>query len=240
MSTINITTPQNIELEFELGSLGDRVVGTIIDWLIIFAYVAIILVFANFGNTKTSGFSFLLFLFFLPVVFYSLLSETLLNGQSLGKKVMKIKVISLSGEQASFSQYLIRWVFRLIDFAVTSNFLALILVAATEKHQRLGDIIAGTVLVKTKLKTNADDTWYHSTDATSYHVTYPEVINLKDHDTQLIKEVILNVTRTRNTMLALEAQRKIEQILNIRSKTDEPLVFLRTVLADYNYLTSLL
>lgn len=238
MSNINITTSQNIELEFELGSLGDRIVGAIIDWVIIIAYVIIILVFANLVNNKASGFAFLLFIFFLPVIFYSLINETLLNGQSIGKKVMAIKVISLNGAQASFSQYLIRWVFRVVDFVFTSNFLAFILVAATEKHQRLGDIIAGTVLVKTKPRITANDTWYHPTESTAYTVAYPEVIHLKDHEIQLIKEVILNVRRTGNTMLALEAQRRIEDVLNIKSKNDEHREFLETVLADYNYLTS--
>src|SRR5205085_11250809 len=119
-----------------------------------------------------------------PIVFYDLLSEVLLNGQSFGKRVRGIKVISLSGQQASFSQYLIRWVFRLIDFTITSNLLGLTLVAATEKHQRLGDIIAGTVLVKTNPRTSAEDTWYQATDATSHSVSYPEVINLKDRDIQ--------------------------------------------------------
>src|SRR5437764_280738 len=137
MNTINITTSQNIELEFGLGSLGDRIVGAIVDWLIILAYIIILVVVINFINTRASGFQVLLFLLFLPIVFYDLLSEVLLNGQSFGKRVRGIKVMSLSGQQASFSQYLIRWVFRLIDFTITSNLLGLILVAATEKHQRL-------------------------------------------------------------------------------------------------------
>lgn len=238
MNTINITTSQNIELEFELASVGDRIVGAIIDWLIIIAYIIILLVVINFMNTRTSGFQVLLFLLFLPVVFYDLLSETLLNGQSLGKRVRGIKVMSLSGQQASFSQYLIRWVFRLIDFTFTSNLLGLILIAATEEHQRLGDIIAGTVLVKTTSRTSSDDTWYHSTDTASHSVTYPEVINLKDRDIQLIKEILITVRRTGDTMISLETQRKIEQILNIKSREDDSRKFLQIVIADYNHLTS--
>lgn len=238
MNTINITTPQNIEVEYELGSLGDRIAGAVIDWLIIIAYIVIIFVTANLTNFKGNGFWVIIFLLFLPVVFYDLLSEILLNGQSAGKKAAGIKVISLSGQQPSFSQYLIRWIFRLIDFTFTSNLLGLVLVAATQKHQRVGDIIAGTVLVKTRQKTSADDTWYHPAEPISYNVIYPEVINLKDHDIQLIKEVINNVRQTGNTMLALQAQQKIEQILNISSKSAESQQFLQTVLADYNYLTS--
>jgi uncharacterized RDD family membrane protein YckC len=238
MNTITITTTQNIELEYELGSLGDRIVGAIIDWLVIFAYIIIVGVTISFTNTKANSIMYLLVILLLPIFFYDLISELLLNGQSLGKKVMGIRVISLSGQQPSFSQYLNRWVFRLIDMTFTSNMLAVILVAATEKKQRLGDIIAGTVLVKIKPRTTLNDTWYHPEEAAAHTVTYPEVINLKDHDIQLIKEVLISVRRTGNTMISLEAQRKIEQLLNIKSRHDDSRVFLQAVLADYSYLSS--
>jgi uncharacterized RDD family membrane protein YckC len=239
MNTITITTTQNIELEYELGSLGDRIVGAIIDWVVIFAYIVILGVTISVINIRlASGFMFLMVILLLPIFFYDLLSELLLNGQSLGKKVMGIRVISLSGQQPSVSQYLNRWVFRLIDMTFTWNMLAVILVAATEKKQRLGDIIAGTVLVKIKPRTTLNDTWYHPEEGTAHTVTYPEVINLKDHDIQLIKEVLISVRRTGNTMISLEAQRKIEQLLNIKSRHDDSRVFLQVVLADYNYLSS--
>jgi uncharacterized RDD family membrane protein YckC len=239
MNTITITTTQNIELEYELGSLGDRIVAAIIDWVVIFAYIIIIGVTISFTNIKGAGsFKFLIVIILIPIFFYDLISELLLNGQSLGKKVMGIRVISLSGQQPSFSQYLNRWIFRLIDMTFSSYMLAVILVAATERKQRLGDIIAGTVVVKIKPRTTANDTWYHPTEATAYTVTYPEVVNLKDHDIQLIKEVLISVRRTGNTMVSLEAQRKIEQVLNIKSRHDDSRIFLQVVLGDYNYLSS--
>jgi uncharacterized RDD family membrane protein YckC len=238
MNTITITTTQNIELEYELASLGDRIVGAIIDWVVIIAYIIVIGVTMSVTHARPGNFMYLMIILLLPIFFYDLASELLLNGQSLGKKVMGIRVISLSGQQPSFSQYLNRWIFRLIDMTLTSNMLAVILVAATEKKQRLGDIIAGTVVVKIKPRTTVDDTLYQPTEAAAYAVTYPEVINLKDADVQLIKEVLITVHRTGNTMISLEAQRKIEQVLNITSRHDDSRVFLRVVLADYNYLSS--
>lgn len=242
MNTITITTSQNIELELEPASLGDRIAAAIIDDLIIAGYVFAVITMFSFGNLRSghSGSSvFLLVLLALPVVFYDLASELLLNGQSAGKKMMGIKVISLSGEQPSFSQYLTRWIFRLIDFTFSGHIVGVILVAATEKKQRLGDLIAGTAVVKTKRRTEINDTWYVPADS-AYQVTYPEVINLTDNDIQLIKEVMLAVRRTGNTMLSRQAQQKIEQVLHIQSHQPEPITFLQTVLSDYNYLTSLL
>lgn len=240
MNTITITTSQNIDFEYELGSLGDRIVGAIIDYIIIIAYVIIVLwafVF-NSSSSFAGTYAILIMLSFLPVVFYDLASELLLNGQSLGKKIMGIKVISISGDQPSFSQYLNRWIFRLVDFTFSSSLVAVVMVAATEKKQRLGDVIAGTVLVKTKPRTHLTDTWYEQNNAPTYTVTYPEVINLKDSDIQLIKEVMLTVRRTHNTMLALQTQNKIEQILHIQSRQIEAMEFLRIVLTDYNFLTA--
>ena len=55
-----------------------------------------------------------------------------------GEKVMIIKVISLNGNQATFSQYLIRWMFRIVDIWIIGGIVALIVAATTEKHQRIG------------------------------------------------------------------------------------------------------
>src|SRR5436190_6702385 len=120
MSTIRITTSQNIELDYDLGSLGERIVAYLLDLLIIAAYAVTIMIMVF--SSSFSRFSMMtIFLLFLPVVFYDLLSEVFLNGQSVGKKVMKIRVISLDGGSATISQYLLRWIFRLIDFSFTSN-----------------------------------------------------------------------------------------------------------------------
>lgn len=239
MHTISITTSQNIDVEFALGSVGDRIIARIIDNLILVAYGITVIAIIGFGNMGEflSDNGWLVVLLILPVFFYDLLCEMLLNGQSVGKKVMGIKVISLSGEQPSFSQYLNRWVFRLVDFTITGSFLALIMVAAGEKRQRLGDYIAGTVVVKTKPGTEFTETIFTPVE-TNYEVTYPEVINLKDSDVQLIKDVVISVRKSGNTMLALQAQQKIEQSLHIMSKQPEPMLFLHVVLADYNHLTS--
>jgi hypothetical protein len=174
----------------------------------------------------------------LPILFYDLLCEMFLNGQSFGKRIMKIKVISLNGEQPTFSQFLIRWLFRLVDFSLSSSLVALITVAVTDKRQRLGDIIAGTALVKTTTRVNIDDTLYVQTAPVDYKVTYPEVINLNDRDIQLVKEVLINVRRSGNSMLAVEAQQKIEKVLKIKNLHADPMSFLHVILADYNHLAS--
>jgi uncharacterized RDD family membrane protein YckC len=241
MNTISITTSQNIELEYELGSLGDRIIGRLIDFLVLAAYCILLVAligFGKFGRFIDNNSWFMLIFFAFPVVFYDLLCEMFLNGQSLGKKVMGIKVISLNGGQASFSQYLIRWLFRLVDFSISGSLVGLIMVAASEKKQRLGDLVAGTVLVKTKPRTQISDTIFHAAIAEDHQIMYPEVINLRDEDVQLIKDILKSINRSGNATLAFQAQQKVENVLNIRSRHYDSKSFLNAVLADYNYITS--
>jgi uncharacterized RDD family membrane protein YckC len=238
MAIISITTTQNIQLEYDLASLGERMVAAIIDLVILVGYSIAVNLFLSFSGNLVSSFGWLYIIMFLPAACYSLLSETFLNGQSVGKKVMGIKVISLNGNQASFGQYLARWLFRLVDMWMSSFVLATIMIAITEKHQRLGDLIAGTTIVKTRPRTALQQTIYTPVAATDYAVNYPEVINLSDSDMQLVKEVLINVRKTGNTMLAVQTMQKIESVLNIKSRHEEPINFLYTLLGDYNHLTA--
>lgn len=239
MAVISITTTQNIELEYELASVGDRIVASIIDRIIIGAYIFIVAMATGFSSEAFGGnFALLAFFLFLPAAFYTLLSETFLNGQTVGKKVMSIKVISLNGNQATFSQYLIRWMFRIVDIWIFGGLIALIVAATTEKHQRIGDLVAGTTLVKTKPRAGIEQTLYVPVAETNYNVTYPEVIHLRDTDMQLIKEVILNVRKSGNNMLAWQTTERLENVLHIKNQYDDPLNFLYVLLSDYNHLAA--
>jgi uncharacterized RDD family membrane protein YckC len=238
MAVISITTSQNIELEYDLASLGERIVATIIDLVILVGYVIVIGMFTNLSDGLDYKYGWVYMFLFLPVTFYSLLCETFLNGQSVGKKVMGIKVISLNGNPASFGQYLIRWLFRLVDMWIGSFVLAVIMIAVSEKHQRVGDIVAGTAVVRTGPRTTLHETLYAPVADINYVANYPEVTKLNDSDMQLVKEVLMNVRKSGNTPLAIQTMEKIESVLNIKSHHDDPVVFLRALLSDYNQLTA--
>jgi uncharacterized RDD family membrane protein YckC len=237
MNTILITTSQNIDVEYDLASLGERIAGYIIDLLIVIAYVIIVMLIAGSTHLLREETIWVYILLFLPVMFYDLASEVLLNGQSVGKKVMKIKVISIEGGQPSLGQYIIRWLFRLIDFTFTNCLCALISIAVSERKQRVGDMVAGTTLIKTTARTGFQQTLYTPTPDINYTVSFPGVINLSDKDMQLIKEVTLQINRTGNNYLAYHAAEKIKQLLDVQTNL-EPAHFLQVVIADYNYLTS--
>jgi uncharacterized RDD family membrane protein YckC len=237
MNTIRITTTQNIELEYDLAGLGERIAGYILDMLIIVAYVIIVMMIASRLSVFTEKNGWIFVIIFLPVVFYDLACEVLLNGQSVGKKVMKIKVISIDGSQPTLGQYMIRWLFRLVDFSLSNGLCALICVAVSERKQRVGDMVAGTTLIKTQPRTAFQQTLYTPTPDTNYTVSFPDVVTLSDSDMQLIKEVTLQIKKTGNNYLAYHAAEKIKQLLHIETNL-EPAHFLQVVIADYNHLTS--
>lgn len=242
MNTITIQTAQNIEVEYDVASLGDRIVARLLDGLILGAYALIFILFFSTGSFWGGNSDGVVIIFFLlvllPIVFYDLVMEQFFNGQSIGKKVMKIKVISLDGGQPTFSQYLLRWLFRLVDFTFSGSLAALICVAASEKKQRVGDMVAGTTLIKTAPRTSLQHTLYVSTaDKPEYKPLYPDVIHLSDTEVQLIKDVLMNYQRTGNSVLLYQAAEKIKTVLHINTQ-QEPREFLYQLLTDYNHIGS--
>src|ERR1700754_1898094 len=131
MTQVKLDTGFNIEVDFTITPFHKRFFAWVIDRLVIIAYFVIMYLIFEKGITKGgSTVQVILLLLGLPALLYHLLCEILMNGQSVGKRAMGIKVISADGGQPTISQYLIRWTFRLIDFpiwllpAISENLLA--------------------------------------------------------------------------------------------------------------------
>lgn len=236
MRSIHVDTTQNITLDFELGSLGDRILARLLDWVIIIGYVLFLWILLTIMGFPFDGASWLLIIFILPVFFYDLFCEIIYHGQSIGKHVLKIKVVSLDGNRPTLGQYLIRWLFRLIDFTLSQSFCAVICVAVSQKHQRLGDMVAGTAVIKADPPANLNETLYTPVDE-HYEVRFPEAAHLKESDIQLIKEVLSYHSKQDNLLLLHNTADKIKTLLHIQNTMD-PFAFLHIIIADYNYLAS--
>ena len=236
MQSITIKTSQNIDIEYELAGVGDRIVAYLVDCLIYAAYWFSLILLS--GITKTSSSNYWSFMYLLPIFLYQILCETFLNGQSIGKKVKSIRVISLDGNQPHLGQYLIRWIFRIVDTMLTSGLAAVLTIALTEKAQRLGDLLAGTTVVRTTRKTRIQDTIFEVTE-TDHLVKYPRVIELGDKDISLIKEVLNRFDKLpmENNNLLIKTALKVQQLIG-NSGHIEAEYFLRDVIRDYNHLSS--
>lgn len=231
--TVSILTSQNVALEYEPASLGDRILALMLDYLIflgwmIFYFVLIRLLPGAFQNRFAST-----VLLLMPFMLYDLLCEVFLNGQSLGKIAMKIRVVMLDGSPPNLGAYLIRWLFRLIESPVfLAGIVPLITVAANGRGQRIGDIAAGTTVVKLTRPVTLAHVMYRALPE-DYQVQFPEVTQLSDRDLNIIREAL----RLNNPEIIGLAASKVKQVIGVQSELHD-VTFLRTLISDYQFLAS--
>ncbi|MEO8238056.1 MAG: RDD family protein [Flavobacterium sp.] len=245
MSELSINTTQNVKINFKAASVGERIGAYFLDFVIKIAYVIVIwFIFFYWLNIDRlmdsldswSRVSIVLFLYF-PVVIYSITLESIFEGQTIGKKLTKIKVVKIDGYQAGFGDYLMRWFFRLVDISIFSGIIALISVISSKKSQRLGDMVAGTSVITLKNKINISHTILEEIGE-AYVPTYPSVIKLSDNDMRIIKETFQRAEAKNDYEIIYKLVAKIENVTGIKNQeTGKPADFIRTVLKDYNFYT---
>jgi uncharacterized RDD family membrane protein YckC len=239
VSVLTVTTSFNIDLDFRIAPFHKRLLAWMIDLVLIYIYVILINRFVvrplnmyeYAGNTAT-----ILFLL-IPAYSYHLLMEVFCNGQSVGKMAMGIQVMDLNGHEATLSQYLLRWLFRLFDMMITLGAAAVLSTALTKYSQRLGDIVAGTVVIDKKARTDIGDTIYLDLNQDNYKVAFPQIMQLNDRDINGIRNLLDTKSSSRDTEIYMEqVAQKIKDVLKIQTEM-ETREFLKQLLHDYNFLT---
>lgn len=244
MTQLSINTTQNVVIKFTPASIGERIGAYLIDYLIKIAYVIVVyyIFFYSFGlnaildNLDTWSRMAIYMLFGLPVFFYSLVLESMLEGQTFGKKLLKIKVVKIDGYQASFGDYLIRWLFRVVDILLSSGIIGLITMIVNKNTQRLGDISAGTAVITLKSNVSINSTILEEIGE-NYIPKYPLVIKLSDNDARIIKETFHNAMINDDYVVLNKLTAKIEQVTGIKNDLGSTSKFIKTILKDYNYYT---
>lgn len=238
-----INTTQNVVINFTAASVGDRLIAQILDNLVKASYILmLVFLFETFdldvifkGLDNWSIFAIFIILG-LPVIFYSLVLESLWEGKTIGKKVMKIRVIKLDGYQAGFGDYLIRWLFRLVEISLGNGIIALITIIGSKNNQRLGDMAAGTSVISLKNKININHTILQEVND-DYVPTYPSVIKLSDNDVRIIKETFERAVVSRDYGTLIKLRDKIISVTEIKNISGNDQDFIKTLLKDYNYYT---
>jgi len=242
MRSISILTPQNVMIELEGAGFLLRAVAFGIDIIvriILVLFFVLALQFMNMGNSAEMVFVYLIIL--PTMIFYTFLFELFLNGQTPGKMMTGINVRLVNGSAAGPDACLTRWFMRVIAIYVTMGALAGMLINATEKEQRLGDLLAGTIVVKKRksagISIEALEELQRSDD---YAPQYPQVVNLKEEDVLLIKNTVMRYETYKNKSHKVSIAtlvKHLQDLLGIEEEPKDALKFLRTCIKDYIILT---
>ena len=240
MARINLETTQNVMLEFDLAGAGDRILSGILDLLFELAYVFICFFFffeifkiRNYLTTETELLIFFIILY-IPIAFYDLAFEIFMNGQSPGKKIMKIKVIKLDGSQPSIGDYILRWLFRIVDSLPFTYIVAIVIISISKKEQRLGDVVADTTVVKIKKRASLEDTIFQVVEHT-YKPVFSNVLRFSDKDINTIKDAIRTYKKNHNSKHIDKLALKVKEILDVKDNKMSSLRLLETIIKDFNY-----
>jgi uncharacterized RDD family membrane protein YckC len=263
MPLVQIETPFNIGLEFEIAEAYKRLLAYAIDFCILLLYF-ISMKYLYYGGFNLTGIQSLksfmgldILTISIPMLLYSLVCEVMMHGQTIGKKILNIRIISLSGGEPSLSQYTIRWIFKVFEwpfffgytfFSLQSiagyiiitafgGLVALIYIAVSKKNQRLGDIAANTVVINTVSPFSVKDTVFMEISDQNYTVTFPQVLRLSDRDINTIKNVVNLYHKEQNSETCDRLAWKVQDVLQIQTGMYS-INFLETLLADYNYLAT--
>ena len=227
---LDIQTSQNVVLQYEPASIGDRILANIIDWIIYFFWLLSMAAVISYMPRYTANVFFQVGFITIPIVLYPLLTEYFLDGQTLGKKALKVKVVALDGNKPTLGAYLMRWLLAIIDCFPFTPIVGIIAIVINGKGQRLGDMAAGTTVIKLGNKVSLSDVLYTETPA-NYRVTYPDALNLSDQDMNTIRRVL----QKNNPELTNFTADHVGNLLNVPILADSR-AFLQTIVSDHAHL----
>ncbi len=243
MSELNINTTQNVNISFITATIGERILASILDSVFAFIYIIGVTIIINYTPLEAlmnnsdfwTTFSIATILYS-PAVFYTLILESFLEGQTLGKKILKIKVIKIDGYQASFFDYFMRWVCRVIDINALMGIIGIVSIAISKNSQRIGDMAAGTAVVSLKNDVGINSTILENLED-NYIPKYSQVIKLTDNDVRIIKNTFNTSRKIQDPVLLNQLKQKIEMVTGIKSTEESDYQFIDKILKDYNYYT---
>lgn len=244
MRTIELRTTQNVTIEYDTATVGDRIFAYIIDALILATAHGFFTWFVTtaFKVEDDGILTFLIgFLPFFELLIYHFCMEYFNNGQSFGKKAMGLQVVRLDGSQLSAGDALLRSFFLIIDVVFSFGIIAVLLISSSDRRQRLGDMTANSTVIKIKqnLRFSLQDILKISTTE-DYEPIYHDVKKLSEQDMLLIKNALSRYAEHRNHAHAQvidELTETVRKRLDIVERPKDKIDFLRTLIRDYIVLT---
>jgi uncharacterized RDD family membrane protein YckC len=232
---VHVRTTQNVFIHYPVASVGDRILAYLLDAVIKVAYIfGLVLLLVDL---KTNAPWVFIVVLGAPLLLYHLFFEIFMDGQSPGKRAMNIKVMRLDGTPASIGDYILRWIFAFVDYYIFSGLIAVLTIVIGQKGQRLGDLAAGTTVIKLLHEAEVKATDIFVQQEPDYTPVFPQVVELDERDIELIRQA-LEVSRDgANVIPVMAITEKLKTRLRIETDLP-PIKFLYTLIRDFQHYTT--
>jgi uncharacterized RDD family membrane protein YckC len=154
-SPTRMVTPEAVALEFQTANVGSRILAFLIDMLVVgtgtfVGVVAVAIAVNASGAVLPDWLVVAMFLVLIPGWWFGYFTamETLWRGRTLGKAALGLRVVTREGAPVRFRHAAIRTLLGLVDFGVGSGFFAVVFILFSRDNQRLGDLVAGTLVLR--------------------------------------------------------------------------------------------
>lgn len=235
MDNITIDTHHNVQASYQMAGVMDRIWAVVIDFLILFALSVIVNLLLISTSLPQSATVVYFIILVLPNWLYWLLTEWLMNGQTLGKRALSIKVVKVNGAAPGFTEYFLRFLMVPIDYGLQGT-VALFSIIFTRQNQRLGDLLAGTTVVKAQATTaqNIRQSLMYQKLEPGYEPSYPQARSLTSQDIKLIHRALQAYEKNYHIAPLQKLQLKLCERLQME-RNSSPRKFLLTMVKDHNY-----
>lgn len=246
----NLQTPESVELEFTLAGIGNRTLALLIDYVVLlvslflfwFFYLiftpqieSILENFVSINDLEMWLFAIASLISFFIYMGYFVIFESLWQGQTPGKKITKIRVIQDNGRRAGLGQATMRSLLRPVD---DMFFLGVFMIVLGKKEKRLGDWIAGTIVIQED-RAIADANF--AIDPLAQQLAqelaqHPEISQLLPEEFATIREYLQRrhvMSIKAKTHIAQKLAQRIQAILHLEEQIVKPDIFLEAIYIAY-------
>lgn len=239
MASSSILTGQFVRIRQTSASVGERMLAQLIDWAIqgawlfgtMYVYISYIESMLKFSEDLKIILLFVVII--LPTLFYALICGLFANGQTIGKHLLKLRVVRTDGSMPGIGSYLLRWLFMLIDGPVMYG-LGVLVMVLNKDNRRLGDLAAGTMVIKTgiyrRLQVSLEE---FAPFSRNYHPAYPAAENLSLEQVNLISQTLSLKDNDQRIHALAEQVKRTLGISQVHESDDT--TFLWHVRRDYQY-----
>ena len=236
----DITTGNFVCIEQTPASIGDRIMGRIIDIVVVSVYyyaAGTFLAKLPLDGDKMWQLLLILAILFVPGVAYTFLAEFLFNGQTIGKYIMKTRVVMADGYSPTVGALFLRYLCEAVD--IWMGCVGIIFIMCTRRHQRLGDLAAGTMVIRKEDMSHMRISIHEFDYARRGFVpTYPNATVLSQRQAEILRRAVAEGEKLRDERADVLAEKVAHKLSLTDGKWQyDSRAFLQTVLNDYLFLT---